>query len=611
MISLRTPAHHEFDSLDRAHWTVEDWKIVFMLAVFFGIMLAGSWQRWTQPIIDHGREMNLPARILAGEKLYVDVQFLYGPFAPYFNALLYRILGVRLAALHIAGGVCAWIILLIIYWLSRQLMGVREAGLTAGLVLVACAVRFSGNYISPYAYASLYGLLLSLVSLAMTVRYWRDERPAWLIAAGVCAGFAFISKWEIALTALSAGVLAITLLSFAVRKVLWKDALRFLLPLILIPATVLTLVLNRVPWDTLLEDNHILFSGMPSQLVYFNSLISGIGGFPRTFWYTVSGLGMFALWFGVISMIGALAARRRAEGWATLARTGFALTASGLIFFVLVREVFGLEGDATPLTSMPLVLPVVIVSLAVHLWKAKGRVSKELGLLLLFAVFAQVSILRVILRVTVSGPYVPFYLPLVLVIVSFLLVSFLPAVVAAPGVLRDAVRSTAILALALLVIGMAAGSIRRFRVHSTYEVSAPRGRFLTQPKIGIPLDAAIKYVEKHTSPDDVLASLPQTTTINFLAERRYPYRQEIVHPGFLSDEEGIARLEQSNAPFVLVANMLTPEFRDRAFGIDYNAGLWRWINQHYNVVARFDSPESHGAQLGDEPFFILAFARKP
>ena len=40
------------------------------LAALFVVMLAATWQRWTHPIIDHGRELNLPARILAGEQLW-------------------------------------------------------------------------------------------------------------------------------------------------------------------------------------------------------------------------------------------------------------------------------------------------------------------------------------------------------------------------------------------------------------------------------------------------------------------------------------------------------------------------------------------------------------
>ncbi len=572
-------------------------------------MVAGSWQRWTQPIIDHGREMNVPARILAGEQLYVDVQFLYGPFAPYFNALLYRVFGVRLATIHVAGGICAWIILLTIYWLSRQLMAVREAGLSAGLVLVICAIKYSGNYISPYAYAALYGVVFSLVSFALTVRYWRDERPRWLLWAGLLAGLAFISKWEIALTALAAGIVAIALSSAVSRRVLWRDALRFALPLVLVPAATLAFVLSRVSWRMLLDDNHILFSRMPPQLVYFNGLISGLGLLPKTFWQTLSSLGVFALWFGVIVMLGALLARKRDEGWVGLARTGFAITATGLVFWIAVRRTFGLQSEATLLGAMPIILPAMMVTITIQVVKLRGNISRELGLMLLFAVFAQVSILRVILRVTVSGPYAPFYLPVVIVVSTFLLFSFLPAVVGSTVALRDGVRRAGMVVIGLVVVGMAVATIRRFQVYSTFEVSGPRGGFKTEPKFGMPLAGAIKYVGEHTSEGDFLPTLPHATTINFLAERPYPYRQEIVHPAFLTDEEAITRLEESRAPLVLVANLLTPEFRDRVFGVDYNPELWRWINKHYHPVARFDSNESQGAQIGDAPFFILAFER--
>src|SRR5215470_19703671 len=143
----------------------------------FIAMIAASWQRWTQPLIDHGREMNLPARILAGERLYGDVQFLYGPFAPHFNALLYRIFGIHLSVLKVAGAVCAILILLMIYRLARALMSEWESFLVAGLTLILCALKSTANYIQPYAYAALYGLVFSLGSLLCALEYLR-RRPA-------------------------------------------------------------------------------------------------------------------------------------------------------------------------------------------------------------------------------------------------------------------------------------------------------------------------------------------------------------------------------------------------------------------------------------------------
>ena len=55
------------------------------IAVLFVAMLVVTWQRWTHPVIDHGREINVPARIASGEQLYTDIFYYYGPFAPYFR----------------------------------------------------------------------------------------------------------------------------------------------------------------------------------------------------------------------------------------------------------------------------------------------------------------------------------------------------------------------------------------------------------------------------------------------------------------------------------------------------------------------------------------------
>jgi hypothetical protein len=62
-------------------------------------------------------------------------------------------------------------------------------------------------------------------------------------------------------------------------------------------------------------------------------------------------------------------------------------------------------------------------------------------------------------------------------------------------------------------------------------------------------------------------------------------------------------------PLVMVANLITSEFRDRIFGADYNQELMRWITENYHLVARFESPHRQGANFGNEPFFILAYER--
>ena len=261
-----------------------------LLWLTYVILLIGSWGRWTQPIVDHGREMNVPARIAAGEVLYQDVQYLYGPLAPQLNALLFSVFGVRLGVLHVAGVICAALILFLIFHIARQVMDPLESLVTTSLVLVLCAVKSTANYISPYSYGALYGVALALISLWFALRYWREgggRAPFW---AGIFAGIALITKWEIALAAVAAGLVALLLSSLSSRRLLWSEWLRFLLPVLVFPSAVFLILVMHVSLKTLIEDNHIFFSNMPPQLIYFNLHVSGIAEFTASLWFTLSGL---------------------------------------------------------------------------------------------------------------------------------------------------------------------------------------------------------------------------------------------------------------------------------------------------------------------------------
>jgi hypothetical protein len=129
----------------------EDRKALIALAIFFIANLVGTWQRWTQPLISQGREVSTPARIINGEKLYTDIQSVFGPFAPYFNAALYKVFGIDLSVLKISGALCAIILLVTIYWISRQLMSVWKSTAATAAVIVICALKSTANYIQPYS----------------------------------------------------------------------------------------------------------------------------------------------------------------------------------------------------------------------------------------------------------------------------------------------------------------------------------------------------------------------------------------------------------------------------------------------------------------------------
>src|SRR5690349_6281888 len=63
------------------------------LAGLTGYFLWTSWFKWPDPLIDFGRELYLPWRIIHGAVLYRDVDDYYGPLSQYWNAGLFAVFG--------------------------------------------------------------------------------------------------------------------------------------------------------------------------------------------------------------------------------------------------------------------------------------------------------------------------------------------------------------------------------------------------------------------------------------------------------------------------------------------------------------------------------------
>ena len=188
------------------------WLIV--LAASFLLMLVVSWQRWADPIVDIGREMNQPLRLLSGEHLYSDVRHIYGPLSPWLHAGLYRLFGPSLTILYADGIVSATIVLGLVYWLGRRIMDPAASGVATLHVMSLCLFKPAGNYILPYSYNSLHGATLGLITLAMLVMtVKRVNEPAVpytggmaaFAAAGFVAGLATLAKTEMGVAAMAAG----------------------------------------------------------------------------------------------------------------------------------------------------------------------------------------------------------------------------------------------------------------------------------------------------------------------------------------------------------------------------------------------------------------------
>src|SRR5262249_23707006 len=261
--------------------------------------LAASWMRWGNPLVDCGREMNQPLRLARGEMLYSQVRHIYGPLSPYLNSALFRLAGPSLGVLYAGGILCTLLILLAVYWLSRQLMG-RPGSATATLsVMWLCAFKPAGNYVLPYSYGALHGCLLGLLALAAIVLFVRRGKAWQAGVAGLACGLAILAKPEIGGAVMIAGLAASVLAGLRDLRRGIKLAASFSIPAILIPLAAYCWIALQTGWGVLATDSFLFLMHLPPELVYFNKRMSGLDH-PLL---SLAQMGEAALRYGALAVI--------------------------------------------------------------------------------------------------------------------------------------------------------------------------------------------------------------------------------------------------------------------------------------------------------------------
>ena len=194
----------------------------------------------------------------------------------------------------------------------------------------------------------------------------------------------------------------------------------------------------------------------------------------------------------------------------------------------------------------------------------------------------------------------------------FLLVDYLPRFLLATDASRIGARQFAMVVGAILLVVASYVQFLVARKYKVFEISAPRGTLMTTPDLGRPIADAIRFVHDRTAPGEYVGSLPQGSIVNFLAERANPLREEIIVPGYLTPDreaEAIQRMSARRVRMILVSNFPTPEYRDNAFGVDYNRHLMQWIEANYHPTATFSDEGGAELKFGAPDFFIRAYER--
>ncbi|GEM_PF-473046 len=576
------------------------WVVFIIFSFLFG--LAASWERWGNPLVDCGREMNQPLRLIRGEMLYSDVRHIYGPLSPYVNAALYQAFGPSLDALYADGIITAVIILALVYWISRRLMGRAASAIATLEVMWLCAFKQAGNYIFPYSYSALHGCALGLLSLALIlkavgarsqksevksqksevrsqkseVRSQKSEgdRPGdfppvtchlspvtstdhrrlttYLLGAGMVAGLTMLAKTEMGLAVLAVGLVVSWLAGQpGVRRSIWLTSL-FLLPAIGIIVAGYWIIAARVGWETLSRDSFLFFQNLPEELVYYNKRMSGFDMPLQSLGLMISAAVRLAGLAGIVVTLSMLVARRQAAqteaplSKETVTDAGQVKTSLVWVMLVISTAVFilapaggSMSWDKGPYLAMPVLLAGLLISGLFRYQKQNSDDRQHTLALIAVSVFALASLARVMLRVRSGGAYSSYLLPASVILFTYFWVYPFPDLIRGARARRFARKFMIVFMIAHTIITGALLAYR-YRTRNSHPIETERGRMIAATDIGIAMNEAIDFINSETSPGDAVAVMPEGTSINFFTDRPNPLREEITTPGFL-DERGEER----------------------------------------------------------------------
>jgi len=574
-----------------------------VIASVFAAMLAFSWGKWPDVLVDFGHELYTPWLLSQGRVLGRDVVMAAtGPLSPYLNAMLFRIFGpgawVLFAFNLVVLGGLTWLL----FVLLREIGDRFSATLSCVLFLTVFAFgQYVGignfNFVAPYSHGVTHGMFLSLAALALTWRHARTGSRWSLGGASLLLGLVFLTKPEFTIAcggALGAAFLLILRDASSARRriALWAAAV---LPALAVPIVSFALLaLGATPldgWRATLGP----WLAMGTPLTKTPFYLAGLG-MDDPSGNAVRALAWFAGYAGLVLAIGLLDWRARSAP----ARWGAAVLVSGGLILAAWACVasHALFDVARPL---PIVAFLGFVASAVLAWRAPRPCPPRALLQLALATFALLLLAKMALNARWFHYGFALAMPATLVAFTWLAAS-------APRLVQRWGGSGLVLRVSSLAILVAlAGSYLRYGyeiyAYKTERVGAGADAFLADGR-GRFVTAILDRLAKDGEPGATLAVIPEGVMINYLARRESPspilaYMPDAI--ALFGEDALLAPLQARPPRYVVIAWRDATEHGARLFGRDYGFKILRFLEERYEPVGAVGgspfNPDEYGMLL--------------
>lgn len=520
--------------------------ILIWTVLFIGLIL--TFAHHGHILVDCGREVYYPTQILLGKVLYKDIFNIYGPFSYMFNALLFKTFGIHLNVLYLSGCTCAFLIVNLVYLIAKRFLG-KFLSFSVAVFTISIGVLnlWLFNFVFPYSYAILYGLVSFLTSVWLLLKYQEfPEKNIYLYLSSFFAGVCIANKYEFL-----PYLIVILYTTLKVKPLKFKQCYYTIFSLLFVPVfsfgilflqglrmndiVSTALILNKMAHTQTLKYFYT------TQGVFFNK--NTISFLIYNFFKTIIPLAFFLYGFNL---------KKRYLSILTIALS------TGLIFY---------WNSPVALAFLPL----LVVILAIVDFK---RIKENPPLAIL--TLSCITFCSKILWGLITTTYGAFF-------ASFLLITAL-------ALIFDVFRKNKINSIAvgayILAFSMILGYNNFYAINtSNHLISTNKGRIYSDKALASASNELINYIKKNTKKTDKIVIFPEGEMINFLSERPTDNFYNSLIPLYVEtfgEEKLIEHFEKTKPEYIIFDNWNTSDYGPSYICSDYAASFCNYVAENYS-----------------------------
>jgi hypothetical protein len=565
-------------------WNVITGAALVSLFLIWGWQVYSTWGAWGNLTIDSGHEMYIPALLAKGKMLYRDVWFNFGPLAPYFNSYLFRLFGIHLSVLYWAGSFAALGAAVFLYIAGMQL-SVWPIGWTAGAVMLIEGFQPSlFCFPLPYSFAALYGCLIACLSLYLFVKAATSSGWGWLFIAGTAAAIALLLKPEFGMACYLMLIVLIVIRGLEKKsaKPILQDIATILPGIVICGATVLWMVSIRGV-EFMTQEN---IDNWPTSFFmknYASKLLQG-NGFSITPASLTDALIRSLFPAACLLELYCIFKWKRRDARATVMKV---ILFGGLAIWYKFMQLNPQTALASLVFPRDMVFYVLIAAVWSWwiFWRRKSSNPQDL-IIPLILTFSGLQAFRIMFRMMPAEYPIYYNGPVVLCFLLLIL-----------AVIRQNIRTSALVwkieavfCLACLASAALYTHQIRYIAKSFVPLTTDRGTILVSPHMKESYLAAIGFMKEKAALGESVLSVPEDTSLYFLADTYCPTRVFMFLPGIMAPgkmtAELIQEIESKDVRYLLWSNRLFWEYGAPIFGRDFDQQIGEYFRSHYHRVGQ-------------------------